>query len=413
MKVAIIGAGAAGMMAAATINELSPETEVILVEKNDALGKKVIISGGGRCNVTTGFENVKFVLENYPRGNKFLISAIHRFPPLSVRAWFEDHDVPLKCEKDMRVFPVSNSGLDIVEVFKKIFKDNATKILFNHAATKIEKIDKGFLVYFKDDTSILVDKVVLALGGQAYRMTGSTGDGYTLAEALGHTITKLVPSLHSFMSLEKWPRALAGMSFLKATITADYIKPNTKTGPFLFTHSGISGPAVFAVSSLVAMRQFSPGNPLKIYIDFLPDQTQDELIKNLQTTAKEFPKKIFKSTLHHFVPANLCDALCKEYFVPGDKKNGDISKADLAMTAALLKKVTINAIGRGAGDEFVTAGGVELSEVDPKTMESKKSPGLFLAGEILNIDGFTGGFNLQASWATGRAAGEYIASQEL
>ncbi len=408
MKVAIIGAGAAGMMAAATINEESPKIEVVLIEKNDSPGKKVIISGGGRCNVTTGFEDPKTVLEHYPRGSKFLISAIHRFPPLAVRAWFEAHCVPLKCEKDMRVFPVSNNGHDVVGAFTTLFQKTNTKLLFKHVVNKIEKTEKGFLINFSDKEPLQADKVILSLGGQAYRQTGSNGDGYTLAESLGHTISELVPSLHSFITAEKWPGTLAGMSFAKATITADCVKPNSRTGPFLFTHSGISGPTVFAVSSLAAFSSVGQKRPMKIFIDFLPDLNIEEVTKTLQTVAKNNLKKIFKSTLHHFLPLNLCEALCEYSSIFSHKKNAEVSKAEFIMAANLLKKVPLIAIGRGSGDEFVTAGGVELTEIDPQTMESKICPGLYFAGEIMNVDGFTGGFNLQASWATGRAAGENI-----
>lgn len=408
MKIAIIGAGAAGMMAAATINETSPRTKVFLIEKNDSPGKKVIISGGGRCNVTTGFEDVKTVLENYPRGSKFLISAMHRFPPMAVRAWFEAHGVPLKCEKDMRVFPMSNNGHDAVDAFTTIFLESNTELLYKHAVNKIEKKDKGFLISFSDQPPIQVEKVILALGGQAYRQTGSNGDGYTLAEALGHKVTELVPSLHSFITAEKWPGKLAGMSFPRATISADCAKPNSRTGPFLFTHSGISGPAVFAVSAMAAFSSVGLKRPMKIFIDFLPDLTVEDVTKTLQAVAKENPKKIFKNTLHHFLPLNLCEALCEYSQIFSHKKNAEVSKNEFAWAAALLKKVPLIAIGRGSGDEFVTAGGVELAEIDPKTMESKICPGLYFAGEIMNIDGFTGGFNLQASWATGRAAGEAV-----
>ncbi len=409
MKVAVIGGGAAGMMCTATLNESNSDIEVILIEKNDSLGKKVVISGGGRCNVTTGITDIKTVLTKYPRGEKFLFYAMHHFSPDDVYAWFENHDVPLKCEKDMRVFPVSNNGQDIVNVFNEIFKKNKTEILFKHAVNKIEKTETGFSISFNGQPSILVDKVILALGGQTYRQTGSNGDGYTLAESLGHTITQLVPSLHSFITAEKWPGTLAGMSFAKATISADCVKPNSFTGPFLFTHSGISGPAVFALSSLVAFISVGQKRPLKIFVDFLPDITVEEVFKTLQAVAKENPKKIFKHTLHHFLPLNLCEALCEYSKVYSHKKNAEVSKNEFFEAATLLKKVPLVAIGRGSGDEFVTAGGVELKEIDPRTMESKICPGLYFAGEIMNIDGFTGGFNLQASWATGHATGASIA----
>jgi len=409
MKVAIIGGGAAGMIAAATINELNPGIKVVLVEKNKALGKKVLISGGGRCNVTTGYENIKNVLENYPRGNKFLISALHAFGPKSVFEWFESHGVPLKCEEDMRVFPVSDNGGDVVSVFEKIFKNNDTQILFDSAVEKIEKNGERFLVSIKNSESVMVDKVVLSLGGQAYRFTGSNGDGYSLAENLGHKITSLAPSLHSFVLLEKWAGELSGMSFEKALVSADSEKPNSKKGPFLFTHSGISGPAVFAVSSLSALVPFSKDNPLKIFIDFLPDIKQDILEKQIYDFCQINKKKIFKNTIHHFVPDRLAEVLCNQFGLPKDKHNAEISKKEIADAVRVLKKTTLHAVGRGNGEEFVTAGGVDLSQVDPKTMESKICSGLYFAGEILDIDGFTGGFNLQAAWATGRAAGKAIA----
>ncbi len=413
MRVAIVGAGAAGMMCAATILENNPETELFLLEKNDSLGKKVIISGGGRCNVTTGVEDIKIALSKYPRGKKFLISALHRFSPAAVRAWFEEHGIPLKCEKDLRVFPVSDDGKDIVNVFTKIFVHSGVQVLTKHNVKSITRQGKEFFVMCQNQPPLTVDRVVLALGGQAYRHTGSTGDGYTLAESLGHHITELAPSLHSFITKEKWPRALSGVSFIKANISADCPKPNTFTGAFLFTHTGISGPAVFALSSLTAFQNFGPAKPLAIFIDFVPEITMDRFIITLQQLLQANPKKSFKNILQHFVPLSLSEIICQEVGIPIEKKNAEITRQEVQKTGEWVKHLPLHAVARGAGDEFVTAGGVELSQVDPRTMESKLCPGLYLAGEILNVDGFTGGFNLQASWATGRVAGESIAQTRV
>lgn len=405
MRIAIIGGGAAGLMAAATANELNPKADIFLLEKNNELGKKVIISGGGRCNVTTGIEEITEVLQKYPRGAKFLQSAMRNFPPNEVREWFETHGVPLKCEDDMRVFPVSDNGQDIVTVFKKIFSKNKTNLLIRHQVTNIVKADDQFIVEIKDQEPIKIDRVILSLGGQAYRHTGSTGDGYALAENLGHHVTPLAPSLNSFITQEKWPNILSGVSFVKATISANGDKHESFAGPFLFTHTGISGPAVFALSSLVAFQDYEPKKALPITIDLLPDCATEKLIEDIKLAMKQSPKKSFKNTIHAFVPLSMAEVIANLLKIPLEKKNAEIGNQMINNVTNFIKKLPLSVIGRGAGSEFVTAGGVELNEVDPRTMESKLVPGLFFAGEILNVDGFTGGFNLQASWATGRLAG--------
>ena len=406
MRVAIVGGGAAGMMCAATIAEEYPRVEIFVLEKNASLGKKVIISGGGRCNVTTGIEDISLILEKYPRGNKFLQSAMHRFSPNMVSAWFEAHGVPLKCEDDLRMFPVSNNGTDIVAVFEDIFEETNVHVKYKHNVQHIIKKNTGFVLSFKDQKDLEVDKVVVALGGQAYRHTGSTGDGYDILEQLGHTITPLAPSLNSFLTKETWPKKLSGLSFQKATIfIAGQKKQYTSTGPFLFTHMGVSGPAIFALSARIAFLRYDKATPLAIQIDIFPDLTEGELLEKLQQTRKEHMQKTFKNTLPHLVAKSLAEELCILLDIPLEKKNADMSKKELSRVVSHLKGLPLNITGRGAGDEFVTAGGVELSEVDPKTMESKICPGLFFAGEILDVDGYTGGFNLQASWATGNAAG--------
>jgi hypothetical protein len=412
MKIAIIGGGAAGMMCAVTICEQMPKARIFLIEKNEELGKKVILSGGGRCNVTTGITDLKTVLQCYPRGEKFLISSMHRFSPTDVYQWFLDHGVPLKCEEDLRVFPQSDDGKDIVKTFEQIFANGKVKILTKHSVTKIEKTASptpGFIVNFKEQSSLIVDKVVMALGGQAYRHTGSTGDGYTIAESFGHTITPLAPSLNSFITKEKWPRQLSGLSFTRATIHAGRTKMHQRTGPFLFTHHGISGPTVFALSSLVAFEEYSLKNPLPIFIDLVPDVTSETLFKELRKYTELNPKRNFKTTLHQYIPRSLAEMLGKEFNLTLEKTNAAVNNAELHSAIKILKRLPLQAVLRGAGDEFVTAGGVNLAEINPQTLESTLCPGLYFTGEILAIDGFTGGFNLQAAWATGRAAGESIA----
>jgi len=410
MKIAIIGGGAAGLMAAATIRERRPDAEVFLIERNAKLGAKVLIAGGGRCNVTTGIEDIKTVLTKYPRGAKFLIKAMNRFSPKDVRAWFEAHGAPLKVEADMRVFPVSDDSRDIVRVFERLFDGSNVKVLLDHAVQRIDRIDKGFRVSFADQPWLDVDVVVLTTGGQAYRHTGSKGDGYLFAEAFRHHITPLAPSLNSFITKETWPLDLPGMSFEKATIKSPRAKSFTVTGPFLFTHRGISGPAVFALSSLVAFEHYDASTALPILINIFPDEHADDLQRRFVGLIAESPKKSVQTLLGYLVPKRLAETMCTELGLAGAKRAAELPKKDIQRIITWLTGIPLSVIARGASEEFVTAGGVDTTEVDPNTMESNLCHGLFFGGEILNIDGFTGGFNLQASWATGRLAGEAIAN---
>ncbi len=419
MRVAIIGGGAAGLMAAATLHEDDPSIEIFLIERNDGLGKKVIISGGGRCNVTTGIRDVKTVLARYPRGGKFLTSAMYAFPPEAVEAWFESHGVPLKTQADLRVFPVSDDGHDIVRAFEELFALSNVRILLKTSATRVEKRGDEFFIFTKESPEpIVADKLVLTTGGQAYRHTGSTGDGYAFATALGHTITALAPSLNAFFTSETWPKEISGLSFERATISSNRGSSNLRpsapstlpsfTGPFLFTHKGVSGPAVFALSSIVAFEPYDAANPLEIAIDLFPDETLDALRARVETVATANPNKRFDNVLGLLVPKSLADIVVDQLGISKTKSANQVAKKDMARTAAWLKAIPLHVIQRGAGDEFVTAGGVDLSEVDPTTMESRICPGLYFAGEILDVDGFTGGFNLQASWAAGHLVGKSI-----
>lgn len=410
MKVAIIGAGAAGLMAAATIAESNPAIELFLIERNPGLGKKVLISGGGRCNVTTGLRNMRTLFTKYPRGSKFLSSALYGFPPEAVYDWFEAHDVPLKIEDDLRVFPVSDDGHDIVGAFEKIFAHTQVHILLSHIAKFVEKKPEGFVIHCTGHSPLVIDKIIITTGGQTYRHTGSTGDGYAFAEHLGHTITPLAASLSSFISHDPWIKELAGVSWGYARLTTDRRTTPEIAGPFLFTHHGITGPVVFAFSALAAYEIATMQQPMTIYINLFPDLSGEKMETTLREACKLQTKRSIENVIATLTPKSLAKQLCALAEVAGETRAAEASNKQIVSLARLLQKLPIHAVGRGAGDEFVTAGGVELSEVNPSTMESKITPGLFFAGEILNVDGFTGGFNLQASWATGRLAGLSVCS---
>lgn len=430
--IAVIGGGAAGMMAALSAKDTHPAAHVLLIERNAYLGAKVLISGGGRCNVTTGLKDVRKLLTNYPRGNKFLTKAMFRFPPEAVIQWFEDHNVPLKTEEDLRVFPISNNGKDVVGALDKALKEAGVEVIFGAQVVEVKKIsqlesepepqtnDNKFILTFKENKDIEADALILTTGGNAYRQTGSTGSGYTFAKALGHTITDLAPSLNSFIVKEPWINQIPGISFkqakLKLKTTAQQTDPQLKTnqplyerqGPILFTHKGISGPAVFALEAMAAYEPFTQAQPAQLSIDLFPDQPLQQLEEQLMQLLKTHNKKSLANILDMMLPKKLSEGFMEILQINRALTASDLSKTLRNQILQLLKDFKLTIVGRSPGDEFVTAGGVDTNEVDPNTMQSKICPGLFFAGELLNIDGFTGGFNLQAAWATGRLAGESV-----
>ncbi len=399
MKILIIGAGAAGMMAAATIAESDSEAELCLIDKNAVLGRKVLISGGGRCNLTTAESDMRALMEAYPRGAKWLRFAMHEFSPSTVCEWFEAHGIPLKTE-GVKVYPQSNKGTDVTDMFQKIFDNHNVEVLLNSSVENVEKDGDGFKVnerYF--------DKVIITTGGSAYSQTGSTGDGYAFARALGHSITPLAATLTSLTSSEPWIQDLAGVSIENAKFKLLGKEKHEISGPFLFTHKGVSGPGIFALSSLSAFEDF----PLKLFIDFVPDLDYEALTKQISKNSR----KTLLRALNAYAPKSLLAVIFKRLNVDGAKKSSEIAKKDLNRCIESLKNFEMPLDGRTPGAEIVTAGGISLKEVDSKTMESKITTGLFFGGELLDVDGFTGGYNLQIAWATGRLAGLSALGEEI
>lgn len=409
MKIAIIGGGAAGMMCAATLAENDTDGfQVFLVEKNSILGNKVIISGGGRCNVTTGIKDIEEVLTKYPRGKNLIKFAMYNFPPSRVCEWFEAHGVPLKTEADLRVFPRSNDGGDVVGVFENIFAKEDVEVMLKTKVNNVKKKGSKFVLDLANGSYLEVDKLVITTGGQAYKTTGSTGDGYSFAEELGHSITPLAPSLNAFILKEKWIKDLAGVSFKKSGLKIIGDKTSKFEGAFLFTHNGITGPAVFALSSMAAFELSDLKKEVKMFIDFLPEFNYEEMAEKIKKALRENPKKSFVNTLDFFIPKSLAQVICYDIGIEAKKINAEIGKYEINKAVEWLKNASITVVGRSAGEEFVTAGGINSKEINPKTLESKICPGLYFAGEILDVDGFTGGFNLQAAWCTGRLIGDSI-----
>jgi len=413
----VIGGGAAGMMAAIAIKEsCGVGAEVILIERNSYLGAKVLLSGGGRCNVTTGIADARKLLENYPRGAKFLMSAMFRFPPAKVMEWFESRGVPLKTENDLRVFPVSDEGAQIVGALERVLHNSGVKVMLNSAVSKVAREGEGFLLEMGSGQKISADLLVITTGGVAYKQTGSSGDGFGFAESLGHTITPLAPSLGALEVKEPWIGELAGVSFEKAELTltcSDEVKKYGRTGAFVFTHKGVSGPAVFALSAMAAHEVCSKESPMLLSINLFPEEDAQKLKMRLQKAIETNGKKKLFNFIDMFLPKSLCGVFVKELGLPEKMTAGNLNKEQREAIQKKLQNFSLHVTGRGTGDEFVTAGGVDPDQINSGTMESKLCPGLYFAGEILDVDGFTGGFNLQAAWATGRLAGESAAKKFL
>lgn len=407
-SIAVIGGWAAGMMALAHISEQHPQwVRIVLFEKNSSLWAKVIISGWGRCNVTTGYYRRKDLESKYIRWSERVREAIGQFGPRKIYQWFESHGVALKTEKDMRVFPQSDNGKDIVWVFERIIKTSSVECLLGIWIETIDHNGRQFILTTKDK-EYTFDAVIVATGGQAYRQTWSTGDAYYWAQHLWHTITSLWPSLNSFLTTDKWMHTLSGIVFEHAKITINNQEKKSASWPLLLTHFGLSGPLAFIVSAYSSFETIDHNHPL--LLNLMVDSTTEKIIwdKRLIEAGLQTPKKQLDTILSQYLPKRLVDTILHEKFPwQASQPIGQISKSiRLWIVEFLWWGWTIPVVGRRPGDEFVTAGGVSLEEVDNSTMMSKLVPWLFFAGEVLDIDGVTGWYNLTSSRATGACAGK-------
>lgn len=408
-QITIIWAGAAGLMTAAILLESSEEKDFHLqiFEKNKTPGNKIVISGGGRCNLTTGIEDKKILLSKYTRGADFIKKAFGKFSPRKCRDWFESHGVPLKCEKDNRVFPVSDDWYDIVEVFERVFAKYRNRVTL-HYGEGVEQILRGDSL-FQITTKKWIynsDSVVITTGWNAYSHTGSTGDGYAFARSLWHTITQLGPSLSSWLTSEKWAHELSGLAFESAKI-------GELEWPLLLTHFGISGPLAFMTSSRLAWETIDKNHPKIVHFSPISTMGYIEWESFLKEQFANHPKKLITNILTERLPRRFAEAFVSEYFSHIENTFPvSIAKLDREKISKLLGDgIPLTLIDRRPGDEFVTAGWVNTDEIDAETMESRIQKDLYFAGEVLNVDGFTGWFSLQICWASGYVAGRDIASK--
>lgn len=409
-RIAIIGGWAAGMMVAATLLERQDlAADIHLFEKNSRLGAKVIISGGGRCNVTTGCFKMQDLLPKYPRWAAFLKPALEQFWPRAIRRWFESHGVSLKQEADGRIFPVSDNGKDIVGVFETLFANGRVQVHLKEGIETITYTPAAQGPLFQLTTSQWIyemDMVVLTTGGNAYAHTGSTGDGYARARGMGHTITPLGPSLNSFLTAETWLHGCSGSSFPDAQLNTSTM---CTSWPVLLTHFGISWPAVFAFSAHIPYEQISKDQPYQVNLQLDASRGFDQRLQQFTERAVTTPKKELGNLLRQGLVKKVVDAILAHFGYDPHLPIGNLSKLQRGALARLFGDgIPLELIQRRPGDEFVTAGGVSLDEIDPQTGQSRKVPWLYFAGEILDVDGYTGGYNLTSSRAMGAAVGRGI-----
>lgn len=382
---------------------------VTLIEKNPRVGRKLMITGKGRCNVLNYCDGAEFI-RNVPVNGRFLYSAISAFSPYDAYAFFESIGVPLKTERGNRVFPQSDKAVDVVDALRRWVLDSGVKIV-NDTVKELE-LEDGFVVSVKGQKqTYYADSVIVCCGGKSYPLTGSTGDGYALARQAGHTVTELKPSLVPLESSDPECKSMQGLALrnvgLKITEEGQKKPAYTDFGEMLFTHFGLSGPMILSASS--HLRDLSPGRYTAV-IDLKPALDPEQLDKRLQRDFLENANRDIVNAFSKLLPRKMIVPVLKRWGLPFDKKCNSVTREQRRALCALLKSFSLPISGfRPIEEAIVTSGGVKVSELDPKTMESKLVNGLYFAGEVIDADAYTGGFNLQIAWSTGRLAGESAA----
>ena len=404
-QVVVIGGGAAGMMAALSAREAG--ASVTLLEPNEKLGRKLYITGKGRCNLTNN-TTPEGVLNNVPRNGRFLYSAVTKFPPGAVMEYFEKLGVPLKTERGGRVFPCSDQAADVIDAL--FFALKKEKVTIRRARAMGLEMTDGRVTGVKLEDGVLpAGAVILATGGVSYPGTGSTGDGYRFAREAGHKIVEPRASLVPLVEDGDTCARMQGLSLKNVTLTVKNQKKKVvfqEQGEMLFTHFGLSGPLVLSAS---AHGDWSKDRYTAI-IDLKPALDEAKLEARILRDVSEAPNKAFHNFLEGLAPRLMIPVLCEKADIPPDMPVNTMTKGQRRRLMETMKQFTISIAGtRPVKEAIITAGGVKTGEIDPGTMMSKKTRGLFLAGEVIDVDAYTGGFNLQIAWCTGRAAGESAA----
>ncbi len=397
-RIAVIGGGAAGMMAA--ITAARDGKSVTLFEKNKMLGRKLLITGKGRCNVTNNCE-VSELIKNVAVNPRFLYSAFNAFDSGSTVDFFESRGVKLKTERGRRVFPESDRSADVVNALRKEV-DELNVTVMNKTVTSVSA-DKT--VFCKSE-KYSFDSVIIATGGLSYPLTGSTGDGYKFAKNLGHAVTPLSPALVPINTNEKWVKNAAGLSLKNVDLvcTLNGKKIFSERGEMLFTHTGISGPLVLSLSSVLKPENISNA---EIFIDLKPALDEKTLENRIMRDFEAEKNREIKNVIRKLLPQTLIESVISISGINGEKKANSLTVNERKALVKALKglKLTVKEFG-GFDEAVITSGGVSVKEIDPKTMESKLVKGLYFAGEIIDVDAFTGGYNLQIAFSTGYLAGK-------
>ena len=410
-KVIVVGGGAAGLMAAVSAAENG--AEVLLLEKNKRLGKKLLITGKGRCNVTNTAQLQDFV-KNIPGNGRFLYSVFSNFFNWDTRSFFEELDVPLKEERGGRVFPVSDKAIDIVNAFERALQKYAVQVKLN-TSVRFLKVENQKItgVITDDDTFYAADAVILATGGACYPGTGSTGDGQNMAKQVGHTIEPLLPALVPLECEEDWVTEFQGLSLRNVNIKLIVDDKEVKElfGEMLFTHFGISGPIILTLSRDIA-KFLRAGKHVELSLNLKPALTKEQLDKRICRDFEKYSRKQIKNALGDLLPSKMISNIIDLAFIDENKYVNQINKAERERLVDLLQNLTMTITKtRPLSEAIVTAGGISTKEINPKTMESKIISDLYCVGEVIDVDAFTGGYNLQAAFSMGFVAGK-MSSQE-
>ena len=401
MIVAVIGGGPAGMMAAGTAAQSGHS--VTLFEQNEKLGKKLYLTGKGRCNVTNAGGRDAF-FEHVLKNPRFLYSAWAQFDNRAVMELLEKQGVALKTERGGRVFPVSDKSSDVLRAMERYVRKSGAQVRLHAPVREIAVSNGAVAGVVTDAGSFACDAAVVATGGLSYPQTGSTGDGYRFAEALGHTVERPIASLVALVTQESWPAQLAGITLknIRLNASAGGKRVFSELGELLFTHFGISGPLVLSLSGVIAAHPAGT----KLAIDFKPGLTAQQLDARLLRDLGENARKQMRMALHALLPARLLDAVLALAEIDGTLPVGELKKSMRGRLVETLQAAPLTVAGtRGIEEAVVTRGGVSVRQINASTMESRLVRGLYFAGEVIDVDATTGGYNLQIAWSTGALAG--------